>query len=126
MFCEKDILDQGHMVLETWGYVTRNGTKIIRSYTRAHIGHLDDTADRLFEDVLTADRKSGFCIISDYTTGEIVVTRLWQPVKGLTNLRHTWAEGGLRPSHSMDVIEWKVFETQNAIQSAAEIRQKMM
>jgi len=119
MFCEKDILDQGHMVLETWGYVTRNGTKIIGSYTRAHIGRLDDTTDRLFEDVLTVDRRAGFCIISDYTTGEIVVTRLWQPVKGRTSLSYSWSEGGLsRPS---GLIEGQVIALQGAIQTAAKI-----
>lgn len=122
MFCELDILREGHMILETWGYVNRNGTKIIRTYTRSKTTH-DDMAERLFEDVLTADRKAGFCIISDRTTGEIVVTRLWKPVKGRTSLSTTWAGGGFlgawRTGLTISAIEHQIVALQNAIKEAA-------
>ena len=121
MFCIADILYAHHAVVETYFTVNRNEAKIltVRTYRSFSSDYgLDDPVYGVFASSMRALGYSCGRIISDDTTGEIVVTEIYRSRK---NSRVRMAEGGLYRAE--DAIEASVKALEDAIKMAAKARQ---
>lgn len=117
MFSIADILYTHHLVNETYFIVNRNEVKIVasRKYGTFQSGN-QDLVFNVFTDSMEALAHTSGRIISDDTTGEIVVTEVTIS-GGRGRIR---AEGGLVSADS--IIERNVKSLEDGIRNAARVR----